>query len=46
MLKVCSCPPSYPGIHSTSILVSAELTIVKFVGVCGGPTTYKNNISN
>ena len=45
MLKVCSCLPLYPGIHSTTILVSVELTKVKFRGVCGGPAT-KQMISN
>jgi hypothetical protein len=45
MLKVCSCPPSYPGIHSTTILVSVELTKVKFVGICGGAAT-KQKITN
>jgi hypothetical protein len=39
MLKDCSCPPLYPGIHSTTILVSVELAKVKFVGVCGAPKT-------
>jgi hypothetical protein len=29
----CSCPPLYLGIHSTTILVSVELTKVKFAGV-------------
>ena len=37
MVKVCSCPPLYPGIHSITILVSVELTKVKCVGVCGAP---------
>jgi hypothetical protein len=41
MLNVCSCPPLYPGIHSTTILVSVELTKVKFMGVRGGPTKLK-----
>ena len=33
MLKVCSCPPLYPGIHSKTILASVELTKLKCVGV-------------
>jgi hypothetical protein len=39
ILKVCSWPPLYPGIHSTTIFVSVEATKVKFFGVWGGPTT-------
>jgi hypothetical protein len=42
MLKVCSCPPLYLGIHSTTILVSVELTKVKVAGVCTKEITQYN----
>jgi hypothetical protein len=42
-LKVCSCPPWYPGIHSTTILVSVELTKVKFVGTYNITLKFRNH---